>query len=299
MREYLLKEQIAIIALDAQDSLHRTVVKDVGILAIEAVEVLQELLGADLQEDLQEVEAYLKEQLHRIKKMGKKERNAVEEEIANILKAEEILTEIPDLMGCDILYYTAEITMRQYKMNEDVYLDVARHIRGSLLEQDDISEEGFCMAWLLRESGCMHEIFSIEEQEEIENKLKELRAENSLYKLIWEEEVHRSGNTFYKKYLNWKEELFRNPYLEGVNLLFPFLDRRQSVFIDMVVFGTTVQDRRQAAMEFLRSYGHTCEEMQIGTETLVKIDNKFYRVFPNVKNYELPIQGVSLVPVYR
>ena len=33
--------------------------------------------------------------------------------------------------------------------------------------------------------------------------------------------------------------------------MFPFLDRRQAIFIDMVIMGTSVKDRRSAAIAFL------------------------------------------------
>ncbi|PXX52374.1 hypothetical protein DFR60_10760 [Hungatella effluvii] len=54
--------------------------------------------------------------------------------------------------------------------------------------------------------------------------------------VLLEAEVHRSGELFGIKYLKFKKELFRNPYLQGVNLMFPFLERRQAIFIDFVVF---------------------------------------------------------------
>lgn len=55
--------------------------------------------------------------------------------------------------------------------------------------------------------------------------------------------VYRSDKEIYLQ-----RELFRNPYMEGVNILYPFLDRRQAIFIDFVVLGTTVVDRRGAVM---------------------------------------------------
>ncbi|MFR6328786.1 MAG: hypothetical protein ACLUOI_08145 [Eisenbergiella sp.] len=38
------------------------------------------------------------------------------EEFTDILKAEGILKEIPNLLGCDMNYYTANVTMREYKV---------------------------------------------------------------------------------------------------------------------------------------------------------------------------------------
>ena len=87
--------------------------------------------------------------------------------------------------------------------------------------------------------------------------------------------------------------------LEGVNLVFPYLDRRKSVFIDTVIFGTNVADRRAAAVEYLKKKGFAVEEIRVGSETLLKIGNIYYRIFPMTKTaYKVPIQGVNLVPAY-
>ena len=103
-----------------------------------------------------------------------------------------------------------------------------------------------------------------------------------------------------KSVLKGKRALFKNPYLEGINLLFPFLDRRQAIFVDFVVFGTKVKDRRQAMIDYLSERGHLVEEIKNGTETLLRIDNACYRVWPKtVQVWKVPVQGASLVPVYR
>lgn len=84
-----------------------------------------------------------------------------------------------------------------------------------------------------------------------------------------------------------------------MNLVFPFLERRSAIFIDFVVFGTDVKSRRIAVMEHLVSFGHYVEEVKLGSETLLKIDNAYYRIVPGTRTaYKVPIQGASLVPVY-
>lgn len=60
-----------------------------------------------------------------------------------------------------------------------------------------------------------------------------------------------------------------------------------------------MKERRQAVTEFLSKRGHYVEEVKAGSETLLKIDNSYYRVFPKTVIYKVPVQGVSLVPVYR
>ena len=50
----------------------------------------------------------------------------------------------------------------------------------------------------------------------------------------------------FKEKKNFSESLYA-----GGKSTFPFLERRQAVFVDFVIFGTTVSDRRTAMMSFL------------------------------------------------
>lgn len=52
-------------------------------------------------------------------------------------------------------------------------------------------------------------------------------------------------------------------------------------------------------IEFLRSNGHVCEEVPMGSERFIKVDNKYYRIFPSTRSCKVPIQGIELLPVYR
>lgn len=64
-------------------------------------------------------------------------------------------------------------------------------------------------------------------------------------------------------------------------------------------FGTSVEERRIAVIEHISSMGHYVEEVKNGSETLLKIDNVYYRIFPrSMQMARVPIQGVELVPVY-
>ena len=95
------------------------------------------------------------------------------------------------------------------------------------------------------------------------------------------------------------DRAYGNPYLQGVNLAFPFFDRRQAIFIDMITLGTTPADRRRAVMQILREKGHCCEEVLRGEEYLLKIDNSYYKVWPYARKYQVSVQGVELRPVYQ
>ncbi|MEY8524240.1 hypothetical protein AALA90_14635 [Lachnospiraceae bacterium 38-10] len=304
-KEYTLSQQFALISLDGLSCNHRSAAKYAALRGIAAAKLLEEiLLGREDMPAVQEFQTELEAGIAAIKNRKKKEMDAVERETADLLLADGGIEIVPDLLGCDMNYYTAGISMKSYRSDREVYLSIVESVRAEILEEGPITMECACLLWLIRESGCIHDICSVKEQEKIQVRMTALCGEEELTDadyigMIWRQEFHRSGEHMIKSFLKGKRELFKNPYLEGVNLLFPFLDRRQAIFVDFVIFGTTVKDRRWAMMEFLSERGHFVEETKNGSETLLRIDNAYYRVWPKtVRSYKIPIQGASLLPVY-
>lgn len=304
-KEYTLSQQFALISLDGLSCNHRSAAKYAALRGIAAAKLLEEiLLGREDMPAVQEFQTELEAGIAAIKTRKKKEMDALEKETADLLIADGGIEIVPDLLGCDMNYYTAGISMKSYRSDREVYLSIVESVRAEILEEGPITMECACLLWLIRESGCIHDICSVKEQEKIQVRMTALCGEEELTDadyigMIWRQEFHRSGEHMIKSFLKGKRELFKNPYLEGVNLLFPFLDRRQAIFVDFVIFGTTVKDRRWAMMEFLSERGHFVEETKNGSETLLRIDNAYYRVWPKtVRSYKIPIQGASLLPVY-
>ena len=196
-------------------------------------------------------------------------------------------------------YYTAGVELKAYRSEESIYLRLREGLRAEILDEGEISLECALLLWLHRESGCIHDLFSVTEQNEVQERMLDLSVKSVKYRALWQAEFHSTLENFVGKFLKAKKKLFKNPYLEGVNLIFPFLERRKAIFIDFVVFGTNVTERRTAIMEHLCKMGHYVEEVKVGSETLLKIDNSYYRVFPFTKRaYKVPIQGANIVPVY-
>lgn len=300
MKEYSIVEQFALIALDGQDSQHSTLAKKVTVYGIEAANILTKLFAEGIEQNIPEFKKQISGQLTKMKKLSPKKLKRIEKNMADILIGQGALTEIPNLLGCDINYYTAKVTMREYKCDEQLYRSITEGIKAVILEPGEVPLETICLLWLCRECGCMHAIFSIQEQKQLEERIIGLMAQYPLYQIIWQQEFHKGLLMGLLGFLHFKSKLFKNPYLEGVNLLFPFLERRQAVFIDMVIIGTTVGERRQATIDFLIKQGHTCEEIQLDSETIVKIDNGYYKIWPSTKTtYKIPIQGITLLPVYK
>ena len=298
MKELILSQQYALLALNGQESLHPSVAKNAVLRAIAAARVLETELGRDTN-SFSEFSAALQKAVQIAKTLKKKEASQIEQEVVNALKAEELLKEVPDLLGCDMDYDTSGIELKAYLSDEISYVRIKEGLRAEILEDGPISLEYAVLLWLLRESGCIHDLFSISEQSRVEERMTEGAAQDEQYRTLWETEFHSIFEGVMNRFVKTKSKLFKNPYLEGVNLAFPYLDRRKSVFIDMVIWGTNVADRRAAAIEYLSKKGFTVEEIRIGSETLLKIGNIYYRIFPMTKTaYKVPIQGVNLVPAY-
>lgn len=298
MKELILSQQYALLALNGQESLHPSVAKNAVLRAIAAAQVLETELGRDTNSFL-EFSAALQKAVQIAKTLKKKEASQIEQEVVNALKAEELLKEVLDLLGCDMDYDTSGIELKAYLSDEISYVRIKEGLRAEILEDGPISLEYAVLLWLLRESGCIHDLFSVSEQSRVEERMTEAATQDEQYRTLWEAEFHSIFEGVMNRFVKTKSKLFKNPYLEGVNLAFPYLDRRKSVFIDMVIWGTNVADRRAAAVEYLSKKGFTVEEIRIGSETLLKIGNIYYRIFPMTKTaYKVPIQGVNLVPAY-
>lgn len=299
MKELILSQQYALLALNGQESLHPSVAKNAVLRAIAAARVLEIEMGKGDTSSFSEFSAALQKAVQIAKTLKKKEASQIEQEVVNALKAEELLKEVPDLLGCDMDYDTSGIELKAYLSDEISYVRIREGLRAEILEDGPISLEYAVLLWLLRESGCIHDLFSISEQSRVEERMTEGAAQDEQYRTLWEAEFHSIFEGVMNRFVKTKSKLFKNPYLEGVNLAFPYLDRRKSVFIDMVIWGTNVADRRAVAVEYLSKKGFTVEEIRIGSETLLKIGNIYYRIFPMTKTaYKVPIQGVNLVPAY-
>lgn len=304
MKDYTLSQQYAIVALDGLESLHTSTAKRAVMRGICMGQFLETVFKRDDRTGCAgdwSVEATdMRMGLDAAKRQSKKEAQELEQEMARFLEADGVLEEIPDLLACDMYYYTAGVDMKVYRSSREVYLGITERVRAEVLEDGPVTQEAVCLLWLFRESGCIHDLFSIEEQQLLQNKMVGQMTEDEFCRTLWQAEFHNGMESLIDGFLRGKDNLFKNPFLEGVNLLFPFWDRRKAIFIDFVIFGTNVADRRLAVLTFLTEKGHYVEEVKYGTETLLRIDNAYYRIWPKtVSVSRVPIQGAELLPVYK
>ena len=306
MKHYTFVQKFVLIGLNGLDSIHASNAKTAvlrGVLAAKFLERQFELLNKNIisEENKIQFQKGWEETLKIIRSLDSKRAKEIEQEITESLKTDQVLEEVPDILACDFNYETAGIELKAYRTSAEVYQCIIEEVRNEILKDDQISAECFGFIWLMRETGCIHEHFSVEEQKVIEKRMIELNKKNSVWKSLWEEEFHNVIEHFIVKFLKRKSEFFKNPYMEGVNLVFPFIERRKAIFIDFVVLGTNVASRRIAIMQYLSERGHYVEEVKNGSETLLKIDNTYYRVFPSAKRIPRAhaIQGAYIVPVYQ
>lgn len=318
-KDYTLSQQFALIGLDGQSCIHSSAAKNAAVRGIAAAALLEELLyREDEPLTAAEFQKKLETGIAALKSMKKKEMKAVEKDAVKVLLADGVMDIVPDLLGCDMNYDTAGVEMKSYRSDREVYLSIVESVRAEILEDGPVTMECICLLWLIRESGCIHDICSVQEQEKIQERMVALcvqgdkagvepeKDEGGILTdavctgMIWKQEFHKTAEQMVRSFLKGKRKLFKNPYLEGINLLFPFLDRRQAIFIDFVVLGTNVMGRRQAVEAYLSERGHYVEEVKNGTETLLRIDNMYYRIWPKtVQIGKIPVQGANLLPVYR
>ena len=299
MKDLVLSQQYAIVALDGQESLHPSISKSAAVRGIAAAKVLEKVIGTDEECQISDFVSGLNEAVELAKNLKKKDAKQIEKETAALLEADGILEEIPDILGCDMDYYTAGVELKAYRSDDNTYLRIREGLRAEILEDGAVTVECAVLLWLFRESGCIHDLFSVSEQDRVQERMTEAASQNEIFRTLWQAEFHSAVESFAGRFLRAKHDLFKNPYLEGVNLIFPYLERRKSIFIDFVIFGTDVKERRIAVMEHLTKMGHYVEEVKVGSETLIKVDHAYYRIFPATKrSYKVPIQGANLVPVY-
>jgi len=294
-----LPQKAALAGLDTLEANHYTQAKSAVLRGIAALTALEPLL-ADIESGEPIVfKEGLTKLIQHVKKLGKKELKEIEKETVLFLKREEALEEVPALIACDMNYETAGVTITEYRTSQTEYRKVVESIRAEILEEGEPSLESIGLLWMFRESCLMSEVFSSSEQILVKQKIGDISSKNECFRMLFEAEFHSVLNNFSTGFLRAKKNLFQNPYLEGVNLMFPFLERRSAIFIDFVVLGSTVAGRREEVIRYLSERGHYAEEVKNGRETLLRIDNSYYRIFPMTKAaYHIPIQGASLVPVY-
>ncbi|VYU43658.1 hypothetical protein [Clostridium tertium] len=324
MKELKLSQSFAMIALNAQDSINMTTVKKVSLHAIAASVVLETYLDSDFslvddklslkksyldnpnvtlyQEAIfsplfnkrDEITESLNWWLSKASSLSNKNLKKLEVTIIDSLKGYDYMEEIPNLLGCDMYYKTAGLSLREYRSNIDEYTRIVEGLKADTLEEGVINDESIFMLWLLRESGCMQDVFSKGDLEIIYNKMNLLFINNKFSKELYNISIYHGLEMAIKGFINMKKNAIKTPTGTGINFAFPFLERSQSIFIDTEEWFPNAEQRLTEVRRRLEENGHSYIILRMGAVPLIKIDNILYEVIPEATQGRVPIHGVRL-----
>ncbi len=232
--------------------------------------------------------------LKRASMLPNRQLKLVERTIADSLKGMHLLEEIPNLLGCDLYYTSADVAIKEYRSNLEEYTGITESLRAEILEDGVIADETICMLWLLRESGGLHDIFSNNELEIVTNRMNELYQSSSLAKAVFPINIHQDIEIIIKGILNSKKLAIKNSVGTGINFAFPVFERSQSVFIETEAWFSNSEQRLKDVKARLESKGHIYKVMHEGEVPLIKVDNIVYEAIPAAIGGRLPIHGVRL-----
>lgn len=326
MTDLKLTQCFSMIALNAQNSLHMTTAKKVALRCMAAAVVLEAHLDNSfiqtedkliLQKDILDRSPIMpywelvfrpllykkaegtvdfKWWLKKASTLHNRQLIKLEHTIAGSLKEMELLETIPNLLGCDLYYDSAGVEMKEYRSNMQEYTSITENIRAEILEDGPITDEAICMLWLLRESGCMHDIFSQNELEKAVARMNELYQANPLARTLFVISIHHGLEIAVKKFLYAKKTLIKTPSGSRMNFAFPFLERSQSVFIETEAWFANSKNRLEDVRARVESKGHLFTVLHEGQVPLVRIDNLVYQAVPHATYGKVPIHGVRLLP---
>lgn len=319
-----LTQDFAIIGLNAQDSMRLTTAKRAVLYGVGAATIIElyldhkffiqgdrlKLEKSILEEaDLPVYQALVLEPLFRkddqveedlkwwitnAAKMPEKLMKKVERALGDALAGEHRIEEIASLLGCDLEFKTAGLSMREYRSNEKEYTKQVEGLRSEFLEEGILTEETLAMIWLLRESGCLYDIFSNEEMKQVVVKINELYHTDSFVKTLFPIQMQDMLNKIASSLIKKKKELLSTSTGVGVTYAFPFFDRAQSIFIDTEAYAEGAVLRLAEVKSRLEENGHHYEVLREGSVPLIKIDNYLYEALPTQKIYKFPVFGVRL-----
>ncbi|MEF2965351.1 GPP34 family phosphoprotein [Paenibacillus sp. M1] len=327
MTDLRLGQSFALVALNAQRSAEMTMVKKAALRCMAAAVILEVYLDGGLtpvkgqfvlnQDALKpssksapyreavltsmvsqhrERSGDLKWWLKRASLLSGRKLKNFERAVSDSLKEKGLLEEIPHLLACDLYFDSAGVPVKEYRSLMTEYTRITEYIRAEILEDGPVSEETICMLWLLRESGCMHDLFSRNELDQVSAKMYELFSSNQLAKALLPIRIRHGFEMAAKQLLHMKTRAIKTPVGVGLNFVYPILERSQSVFIDTETMFPNSAERLRDVKRRLESKGHAISVLREGQVPLLKIDNITYEAVPHAIYGRVPIHGVRLLP---
>lgn len=326
MTDLKLAESFAMVALNAQRSLELTMAKKVALRCMAAAVILELHLEGGLQNQVAQMR--LKQEttggspegtyrktvlvplaggkrdlnqelpwwLHRVSRLSAGKLVRFERSMAASLEERGLLEQIPHLLGCDLYFHSAGVSIQEYRSHVEEYARITEFLRADVLEDGTMTDQSVCMLWLLRESGCMHDLFSRNELDQVTRKMVSLMQSRPLAKTLYPLRIRRGFEIAVKQLLQFKKRAVSTQAGSGVNFLFPILERSQAIFIDTEAMLPGPEARLRDVLTRLESKGHRVKVLSKGQVPNLKIDNLVYEAIPHAVYGRVPIHGVRLLP---
>lgn len=321
MMELSFAQNFSLIALNAQDCNRLTVAKKIALRCIAAATILelslenrqfetltlkkgdldqlsyslyQETVIKALLGKSDELSETVPNILMKVTKLSSKKLKEIEQSLVVTLTVLDAIEKIPALLGCDLEFVTAGIEMEEYRSNSDTFTRLIESLRADILEDGPMTDESILMLYLLKESGCVHDLFTKEELRRVGERINEILQSNSPVKPVFEVNIHKTIETTAKNFLKMKKVAIATPTGSGLNFAFPIIERSQSVFIDTEAYFSNKEDRLRDVKARLEEKGHTYTVIREGDVPIIKIDNILYEAVPHAIQYQMTVHGVRL-----
>ena len=316
MDNLTLTQHFALLALNGQDREHLTVAGRMAARCIAAGTVLElqlargfsadaPLLTASKDSSLRFYQQTVLEHLsplpnetvlrlvERVKSLHDKALLEIAHTLGDEMMGAHLLDVVPCLLGCDMYAHDNGVSYDEYRAEGAAYTRVAEGLRAEILEDDEMADENVILFWLLRESGCVHDLFSEAELPTVNVQMQKAHRTNELAKLLLPVDIHGVVEMGVRNFLHWKKKAASTDFGIGFNFAFPAFERAQSVFID-----TDKLFENDDAFLFCvldRLHGHDVTVLRTGRIPLLRIDNVLYEAVPS----GVQVGGVGIrVPVY-
>lgn len=324
MENLSLTQKYALLAFNSLDSLHMTSIKKITIRLAAASSVIELYLNCTLMpyknqlvlsknyKDLDGMTMYQEELLKvffkteeriagsftswilRATRLSSKILKKLEREIADTLRSNHNLEEVPSLLACDLFYHSDSVSLKEYKSNPDAYSNLITALRMDFLENGILNDELIALIWLLRESLCIHEVFSAIELETVYQRIESHLDKDGYLKELYHLHLKNPIDIAIKEFFHKRHLAMRTRLGTGVAYSFPFLDRSQSIFIDTEAYFSGSKQRLEDVLKRLLEQKHDVVVVRAGEVPLLKIDNTLYEAVPDALGGEVPIHGVRL-----
>lgn len=236
----------------------------------------------------------LQEMLLKVTRFSKNDLKTIEHAFANTMKERGILEEVPSLLSCDLYYETAGITVTEYRANPGRYTEVTESLRAEILENGQVTDEAVILFWLLKESGCLYDLFSKEELKRVAERFDALQDNHQLARQLFSVDIHKTKENFIRGLMDLKKRTVSTQVGSGSNFIFPFVQRSEAVFIETEAYFSGKEERLRDIQARLDWHKITYKIIYKQDVPLIKVGNDLYEAVPYAKQMRVPVHGVQL-----